>query len=57
MFYSVFPAEACETIGGEACSVDMFPEVKLQAQPQDSSANTAPEEVDREYVEYTDAKT
>ncbi|KAG5228012.1 light-regulated protein [Salix suchowensis] len=27
---SVFPAEACETVGGEACDVEMYPEVKLK---------------------------
>lgn len=54
---SVFPAEACETIGGEACWAGMFPEAKLEPQPQNSSANTASEDVDREYVQYTDAKT
>ncbi|KAF8408485.1 hypothetical protein HHK36_007640 [Tetracentron sinense] len=26
---SVFPAEACETIGGEACDAEIYPEAKL----------------------------
>nr|BAG15859.1 CCR protein [Bruguiera gymnorhiza] len=30
---SVFPAEACETVGGEACLADAYPEVKLNPQP------------------------
>ncbi|KAF3435316.1 hypothetical protein FNV43_RR22403 [Rhamnella rubrinervis] len=54
---SVFPAEACEIIGGEACWAGMFPEVKLEPQSQNSVANTASEDVDREYLQYTDAKT
>ncbi|XP_015893906.3 light-regulated protein 1, chloroplastic [Ziziphus jujuba] len=53
---SVFPAEACETIGGEACWAGMFPEAKLEQQPQNSAAR-ASEDIDREYLQYTDAKT
>ncbi|EXB62838.1 hypothetical protein L484_008688 [Morus notabilis] len=40
--FSVFPAEACETIGGEACWAGMFPEAKLQQQAK-SSRPTAPQ--------------
>ncbi|XP_054802010.1 LOW QUALITY PROTEIN: light-regulated protein 1, chloroplastic [Prosopis cineraria] len=52
---SVFPAEACETIGGEACSADIYPEVRLQPQPENDT--TQSENVEREYLEYNDAKT
>ncbi|XP_072972704.1 light-regulated protein, chloroplastic [Typha angustifolia] len=54
---SVFPAEACETIGGEACSAEMFPEVKPVAEASSSRARVASEQVDREYVEYNESKT
>lgn len=33
------------------------PEVKLESQPQNSVANTASEDVDTEYLQYSDAKT
>ncbi|KAH9698315.1 Light-regulated protein [Citrus sinensis] len=49
---SVFPAEACETIGGEACNVEMYPEVKLQAGVKCNKATIAAELMDREYMEY-----
>ncbi|KAL6350295.1 hypothetical protein AAG906_004243 [Vitis piasezkii] len=38
---SVFPAEACEVVGGEACDAEM----------------SATEGVDREYLEYNSPKT
>ncbi|XWS54074.1 hypothetical protein CRYUN_Cryun10bG0057700 [Craigia yunnanensis] len=47
---SVFPAEACETIGGEACDVEMYPEVKLKPEAQSTTAKTASEQIDREYL-------
>lgn len=48
---SVFPAEACETIGGEACEVDMYPEVKLKEDGK-APAKVASELVERDYLEY-----
>ncbi|KAK9276064.1 hypothetical protein L1049_005595 [Liquidambar formosana] len=54
---SVFPAEACETIGGEACDVEMYPEVKLKPEDQITKAGNASELVDREYFEYDSPKT
>ncbi|XP_022762539.1 light-regulated protein-like [Durio zibethinus] len=55
---SVFPAEACETIGGEACDVVMYPEVKLKPEAEISSKDkTASEQIDREYLEYNSSKT
>ncbi|XP_022737895.1 light-regulated protein-like [Durio zibethinus] len=54
---SVFPAEACETIGGEACDVEMYPEVKLKPEAQSTKAKTASEQTDREYLEYNSPKT
>lgn len=55
VFFSVFPAEACETIGGDACLADIFPEVKLN--PEASSKRIASEPFDRDYLEYNDPKT
>ncbi|XP_010528133.1 PREDICTED: light-regulated protein [Tarenaya hassleriana] len=55
-FVSVFPAEACETIGGEACLADVYPEVKLTSEPT-TPAMPASEPYDREYLEYNDPKT
>ncbi|EOX99635.1 hypothetical protein QUC31_014559 [Theobroma cacao] len=55
---SVFPAEACETIGGEACDVEMYPEVKLeQPEAQGTKAMADSEQIDREYLEYNSPKT
>ncbi|CAA6663988.1 unnamed protein product [Spirodela intermedia] len=53
---SVFPAEACETIGGDACAVEMFPEVKPPQQAA-AAARAGAEEVDREYLDYSERKT
>ena len=57
MFSSVFPAEACDTIGGEACEVEMFPEVKPVASVTSTRASDSSEVVEREYMEYNDPKT
>lgn len=56
MFSSVFPAEACETIGGDACLADIYPEVKLKPEARNGSP-VANESIDREYLEYNEAKT
>ncbi|ESQ32814.1 hypothetical protein EUTSA_v10005093mg [Eutrema salsugineum] len=53
---SVFPAEACETISGYACSADIYPEVKLDTKPVSRPVATT-EPVDREYLEYNNPKT
>ncbi|KAL4364290.1 hypothetical protein GQ457_04G033760 [Hibiscus cannabinus] len=55
--FSVFPAEACEIIGGDACRADIYPEVRLQPEARTNSPRTATESIDREYLEYNDAKT
>ncbi|XP_015086528.1 light-regulated protein, chloroplastic [Solanum pennellii] len=52
---SVFPAEACETIGGETCDVEMYPETKPKSTA--SSKNLSMESVDREYLAYNEPKT
>lgn len=52
---SVFPAEACETVGGDACMADMNPEVKLK--PEAHQPKVVSEPVEREYLDYTDSKT
>ncbi|KAK1270427.1 Light-regulated protein [Acorus gramineus] len=54
---SVFPAEACETIGGDACSADTYPEAKLTADASNNKPRVSAEEIDREYVEYNEPKT
>ncbi|XP_050373462.1 light-regulated protein 1, chloroplastic [Argentina anserina] len=54
---SVFPAEACETIGGEACDVEMYPEVKLEPQGKSAEATPGKELEDRDYLEYDGPKT
>jgi len=55
--FSVFPAEACETIGGEACVAEMYPEVKLKPEARSNKAQIAAESIEREYIEYTSPKT
>lgn len=57
LFSSVFPAEACETIGGEACVAEMYPEVKLKPEARSNNAQIAAESIEREYIEYTSPKT
>lgn len=57
VFFSVFPAEACEVVGGEACDAEMYPEVKLKAEAGNPPARSATEGVDREYLEYNSPKT
>ncbi|XP_078441331.1 CCR-like protein [Wolffia australiana] len=55
---SVFPAEACETLGGDACAANVFPETKLP--PANNSANAnkpSSEQIDREYLDYSEPRT
>lgn len=52
---SVFPAEACDTVGGEACEGEIGVEVTLKADSPSPSSPPA-EGVDREYVEYASEK-
>lgn len=54
---SVFPAEACDTVGGDACDAEMYPEVKLKAEARSTKDGVVKEEVDRDYVEYGEPKT
>ncbi|KQK02774.1 light-regulated protein, chloroplastic [Brachypodium distachyon] len=60
---SVFPMEACELVGGEACEApEMYPETKLSAQDSSSSSGSSPavagtSVVEREYLSYDDPKT
>ncbi|KAJ9167516.1 hypothetical protein P3X46_022162 [Hevea brasiliensis] len=44
---SIFPAEACETIGGEACDVEIYPEVKLKSVAT-SITSTTTEQIDKQ---------
>ncbi|KAJ1283030.1 hypothetical protein BS78_03G096500 [Paspalum vaginatum] len=52
---SVFPMEACELLGGDACSGQMYPEAKLAA--AEAAASRREEEVEREYLSYDEPKT
>ncbi|KAL3813938.1 hypothetical protein ACJIZ3_015206 [Penstemon smallii] len=52
---SVFPAEACETIGGDTCHAGIYPELKLK--PEAKEPKIALEPVDREYLDYADPRT
>ncbi|KAJ3708834.1 hypothetical protein LUZ61_012539 [Rhynchospora tenuis] len=54
---SVFPMEACDLIGGDACDVRMFRETKLEAVASRSDARVATEEFDRDYLEYNESRT
>ncbi|XP_076925019.1 light-regulated protein, chloroplastic [Bidens hawaiensis] len=54
---SVFPAEACETVGGVACDVEMFPETKLKQEPKSNDKVVNTQTVDREYLQYDNPKT
>ncbi|KAI3965133.1 hypothetical protein MKW92_005858 [Papaver armeniacum] len=54
---SVFPAEACDTIGGEACNVEMYPEAKPKPENKSIAPKTTKESIDREYLEYNEPKT
>ncbi|XP_074275165.1 light-regulated protein, chloroplastic [Silene latifolia] len=49
---SVFPAEACETVGGDACSANMYPEVKLSKSEEKGNKKVTIEQVDRDYFDY-----
>ncbi|KAL6627587.1 hypothetical protein ACP70R_031313 [Stipagrostis hirtigluma subsp. patula] len=53
--FSVFPMEACELFGGEACSGQMFPEAKLAAATAEASRRE--EDVERDYLAYDEPKT
>ncbi|CAL1398534.1 unnamed protein product [Linum trigynum] len=61
--FRVFPVEACEILGGDVCLAEMYPEVKLQRGNDDyegrndQRARVASDLVQREYLEYNDAKT
>ncbi|XP_071736387.1 light-regulated protein, chloroplastic-like [Rutidosis leptorrhynchoides] len=57
MATSVFPAEACDTVGGDACNVEMFPETKFTQQSPDLVPAAASKPVDREYIQYDSPKT
>ncbi|KAF9595377.1 hypothetical protein IFM89_000295 [Coptis chinensis] len=53
----VFPAKACETIGGEACNAKIYPKTTLKPEDTSIKGKTTQESVDREYLEYEDQKT
>ncbi|XP_008791038.2 light-regulated protein, chloroplastic [Phoenix dactylifera] len=54
---SVFPMEACDIIGGEACNAKMFPEAKLAVSSSGAKSTAALQEIDRDYIEYNEPKT
>ncbi|KAL2939642.1 Light-regulated protein 1 chloroplastic [Bienertia sinuspersici] len=53
--FSVFPAEACDIVGGNACAAVMYPEVKLDTPKKMSqtNSNVVTEQFDREYFDYS----
>lgn len=53
----MFPAEACEVIGGDACSAEMYPEAKLKPEAGNDTSRIASEPIEREYLDYNDANT
>ncbi|KAH7373032.1 hypothetical protein KP509_17G033800 [Ceratopteris richardii] len=54
---SVFPAEACEELGGEACDIEgVGPEVKASSSSS-KQPDAAVSRPDREYVDYKESKT
>uniref|UniRef100_J3KVL6 Light-regulated protein n=2 Tax=Oryza brachyantha TaxID=4533 RepID=J3KVL6_ORYBR len=54
---SVFPMEACDLIGGEACNVQMYPEAKLPSSSSATAAAARAEEVERDYLSYDEPRT
>ncbi|KAJ8752312.1 hypothetical protein K2173_003948 [Erythroxylum novogranatense] len=54
---SVFPAEACEVVGGDACQADIYPEVRLNPDARNEASRVAAESFDRDYLEYNGPKT
>ncbi|XP_057530851.1 LOW QUALITY PROTEIN: light-regulated protein 1, chloroplastic [Amaranthus tricolor] len=59
--FSVFPAEACEIVEGDACAAVMYPDSRLNLMPQkmmSGNNKTVSEQVEREYFDYnTDPKS
>ncbi|XP_031490562.1 light-regulated protein, chloroplastic-like [Nymphaea colorata] len=56
--FSVFPAEACEVVGGAACATIVCPDVKPRAETAGNYGRwVLAEQVDREYLQYEEAKT
>ncbi|KAK4597479.1 hypothetical protein RGQ29_015133 [Quercus rubra] len=53
----VFPAEACETVGGEACDAEMYAEVKIKPETRSNRTRTSSEAVERDYFKYNEPKT
>ncbi|XP_047066891.1 light-regulated protein, chloroplastic-like [Lolium rigidum] len=57
---SVFPMEACDLVGGEACeAAEMYPETKLggSSAVDVAGSRVREEEVEREYLAYDEPKT
>ncbi|CAO2161887.1 unnamed protein product [Urochloa humidicola] len=55
--FSVFLMEACELVGGDACTVQMYPEAKLAASAAADAETRRQEEVERDYLSYDEPKT
>ncbi|GAB2229839.1 hypothetical protein Droror1_Dr00014095 [Drosera rotundifolia] len=50
---SVFPAEACETVGGDACAAYILPEAKIEPEATIRTGAANLVALDREYFDYT----
>ena len=48
---------SCETVGGEVCDAEMYPEVKIKPEVKYKTAKTSSEAVEQEYFEYNELKT
>ncbi|KAF3959807.1 hypothetical protein CMV_015415 [Castanea mollissima] len=48
---------SCETVRGEACDAEMYPEVKIKPEVKYKTAKTSSEAVEQEYFEYNEPKT
>ncbi|PUZ57583.1 hypothetical protein GQ55_5G443800 [Panicum hallii var. hallii] len=55
--FSVFPMEACDLLGGDTCSAQMYPEAKLAGAAAPEAAASRMEEVERDYLSYDEPKT
>jgi hypothetical protein len=49
--------EACDLLGGDTCSAQMYPEAKLAGAAALEAAASRMEEVERDYLSYDEPKT
>ena len=49
--------EACELLGGDACSAQMYPEAKLAGAAEAAAGRREEEAVERDYLSYDEPTT